>query len=106
MDIRKLVGREKELQKKIDFNIEEMSMLSDLETLPKYSGSSTIKERFDQYFEETERLLKEKEEITREINKIEGLYEVRSTSCITVSLDSKKIIKELEEKYKLRKCIL
>lgn len=106
MNIRELVGRERELQKKIDFNIEEMSMLSDLETLPKYSGSSTIKERFDQYFEETERLVKEKDEITKKINMIEGLYEVKSTSCITVSLDSKKIIKELEEKYKLIKEIV
>lgn len=106
MNIRELVGRERELQKKIDFNIEEMSMLSDLETLPKYSGSSTIKERFDQYFEETERLVKEKDEITKKINMIEGLYEVKSTSCITVSLDSKKIIEELEEKYKLIKEIV
>lgn len=106
MNIRELVGRERELQKKIDFNIEEMSMLSDLETLPKYSGSSTIKERFDQYFEETERLVKEKDEITKKINMIEELYEVKSTSCITVSLDSKKIIEELEEKYKLIKEIV
>ena len=106
MNIRELVGRERELQKKIDFNIEEMSMLSDLETLPKYSGSSTIKERFDQYFEETEKLVKEKDEITKKINMIEGLYEVKSTSYITVSLDSKKIIEELEEKYKLIKEII
>lgn len=73
ISIRELVKREEKLQDKINFNLEELVMISDLKTIPKYTGSKELDEKFLKLEEKTRVLLMELKTVKEQINGIDDV---------------------------------
>lgn len=73
ISIRELVKREEKLQDKINFNLEELAMISDLKTIPKYIGSKELDEKFLKLEEKTRVLLMELKTVKEQINGIDDV---------------------------------
>lgn len=73
ISVRELVKREEKLQDKINFNLEELAMISDLKTIPKYIGSKELDEKFLKLEEKTRVLLMELKTVKEQINGIDDV---------------------------------
>lgn len=73
ISIRELVKREEKLQDKINFNLEELAMISDLKAIPKYIGSKELDEKFLKLEEKTRVLLMELKTVKEQINGIDDV---------------------------------
>ena len=73
ISIRELVKREEKLQDKINFNLEELAMISDLKTIPKYIGSKELDKKFLKLEEKTRVLLMELKTVKEQINGIDDV---------------------------------
>ena len=73
ISIRELVKREEKLQDKINFNLEELAMISDLKTIPKYIGSKELDEKFLKLEDKTRVLLMELKTVKEQINGIDDV---------------------------------
>nr|WP_228636089.1 hypothetical protein [Clostridium perfringens] len=71
-----MVLREKELKEMINFNLEEMEMMVDLATLPKYENSSSLQERYEAFEKETNEMLAELKELKAKINNIQEFSDI------------------------------
>ena len=74
--VREMVLREKELKEMIGFNLEEMEMMVDLATLPKYENSSSLQERYEAFEKETNEMMKELRELQAKINNIQEFSDI------------------------------
>lgn len=74
--VREMVLREKELKEMISFNLEEMEMMVDLATLPKYENSSSLQERYEAFEKETNEMMKELRELQAKINNIQEFSDI------------------------------
>lgn len=75
-NVREMVLREKELKEMINFNLEEMEMMVDLATLPKYENSSSLQERYEAFEKETNEMLAELKELKAKINNIQEFSDI------------------------------
>ena len=75
-NVREMVLREKELKEMINFNLEEMEMMVDLATLPKYENSSSLQERYEAFEKETNEMLVELKELKAKINNIQEFSDI------------------------------
>lgn len=75
-NVREMVLREKELKETIAFNLEEMEMMVDLSTLPKYENSSSLQERYEAFEKETNEMLAELKELKAKINNIQEFSDI------------------------------
>ncbi len=75
-NVREMVLREKELKEMINFNLEEMEMMMDLATLPKYENSSSLQERYEAFEKETNEMLAELKELKAKINNIQEFSDI------------------------------
>ncbi len=75
INVRELVKREEKLQKMIDFNLEELTMISDLKTIPKYVGSKELDEKFLKLEDKTRVLLMELKSVKEQINEINNIMD-------------------------------
>ncbi|WP_415276443.1 hypothetical protein [Clostridium perfringens] len=75
-NVREMVLREKELKEMINFNLEEMEMMMDLATLPKYENSSSLQERYEAFEKETNEMLVELKELKAKINNIQEFSDI------------------------------
>lgn len=73
MNIRELVLKERELSEVIDKNLNELDMIADLGTLPKYKNSKIIEARFNNLELKITILLVDKKKITDLIIKLKKL---------------------------------
>lgn len=71
MKLRKMVLRERELNKSIEFLLEELDMITDLMSTEKYKNSSTLLERFDRMSKKVEILIQEKKELKHILDMLE-----------------------------------
>ncbi|WP_330508105.1 hypothetical protein [Clostridium perfringens] len=60
----------------INFNLEEMEMMVDLATLPKYENSSSLQERYEAFEKETNEMLAELKELKAKINNIQEFSDI------------------------------
>lgn len=75
-NVREMVLREKELKEMINFNLEEMEMMMDLATLPKYENSSSLQERYEAFEKETNEMLAELKSLKKEIDELNEFVEI------------------------------
>ena len=75
-NVREMVLREKELKEMINFNLEEMEMMMDLATLPKYENSSSLQERYEAFEKETNEMLVELKSLRKEIDELNEFVEI------------------------------
>lgn len=75
-NVREMVLREKELKETIAFNLEEMEMMVDLSTLPKYENSSSLKERYEDFEKETNKMMRELRELQAKIDNIQEFGDI------------------------------
>ena len=75
-NVREMVLREKELKEMINFNLEEMEMMMDLATLPKYENSSSLQERYEAFEKETNEMLAELKELKAKIKNIQEFSDI------------------------------